>query len=141
MRLIRNDQRGDTIIEVLIAIAIVSLVLTSAYVITSKNTLAIQNSQERSQAQHLVEAQIEALRAKGSLDNSSDCFVGNVEHQPTESGSPCDSIKATGSGATYKLAVTYDASSGVYTVSATWGSLGGSSDTDSNVTMYYRLQS
>ena len=139
MRLKRLQQRGDTMIEVLIAIAIASLVLTAAYVITNQNSQSIQANQERIQAQHLVESQIEALRANGKLDNSGDCFIGTTETKPTDPGSPCDTIGAAGSGATYHVSVALDDTTQVYTITATWDSLGGTSDNDSNVTMYYRL--
>lgn len=138
-----HDQRGDSIVEVLIAIAIVSLVLVSGYVISNKNAQAIQNNEERVQAQHIVEAQIDALRAKCGLSTDStcftsgDCFVGADERDPSDSGSPCDQSQP-GSGATYHVAVSGPASN-VYTVAVTWTSIGAASNDDSNVTMYYRL--
>lgn len=128
-----NPQRGDTIIEVLIAIAIVSLILTTAYAITIKNTQSLQSNQERVQAQHLVEAQIESLKAANALTTSGDCFNSAGAES---SGAAC-SVSAAGSGATYLLKVVNN--SGIYTVSAIWTSLGGSGTNDSNVTMYYRL--
>jgi len=130
-------QQGDTIVEVLIAIAVVSLVLTAAYAITNKNTIAIQTNQERVQAQHLVESQIEALRSnKGiTITNSSidNCFDGLNQ----ASGASC-TVQATGSGADYELNIV-GPTGGVYTVSAKWTSIGGHTDNDSNVTMYYRV--
>ncbi|HSX31598.1 MAG TPA: prepilin-type N-terminal cleavage/methylation domain-containing protein [Candidatus Saccharimonadales bacterium] len=128
-------QTGDTIVEVLIAIAIVSLVLTAAYVITNKNTVAIQANQERIQAQHLVAAQIESLRAQNGLTTSGDCFVDGAE----TASAGCNNFTEAGSGATYTAVITGPVS-GVYTVSATWSSLDGTHANDSNITMYYRLQ-
>jgi len=130
------NRRGDTIVEVLIAIAIVSLVLTAAYVITTKNTVATQANQERIQAQHLVEAQIEALRAQGSLPAGDNCFAANGAGA---SGSACNGLTATGSGASYSASIT-GPTSGVYTIAVKWSSLNGRAANDSNVTMYYRLQ-
>lgn len=135
-----NSQRGDTIVEVLIAIAIVSLVLTTAYVITNKNTRAIQANQERVQAQHLVESQIELLRTK-TLSAPSTCF--DASGQPG-SGSACTRSGIAGSGASYTLSVAGpDPITAVYTVKATWASLTGvrqvSNTDDSSVTMYYRV--
>jgi len=130
---LRLRQEGDTIVEVLIAIAIVSLILTAAYVISNKNTLAIQDNQERIQAQHLVEGQIESLRAQGSLANSTDCFTSDGSEVTS---SNCTAFTQPGSGATYTVSVTGPVSS-VYTVKATWAAL--ASKGTASVTMYYRL--
>jgi len=130
------NRRGDTIVEVLIAIAIVSLVLTAAYVITTKNTIAIQANQERIQAQHLVEGQIEALRAQNGLPTGDTCFLTSGAGA---AGATCNAISQTGSGATYAATIT-GPTAGVYQIVVTWSSLNGSKANDSNVTMYYRLQ-
>jgi prepilin-type N-terminal cleavage/methylation domain-containing protein len=135
------NQRGDTIIEVLIAIAIVSLVLTTAYAITNKNTQAIQANEERLQAQRLVESQIELLSTKSaSLTSSYTCF--DASGVPN-SANACVRSGIAGSGATYTISVTQNPVNSVYTVKATWASLTGVRHTnntdDSNVTMYYKV--
>jgi len=142
------NRRGDTIVEVLIAIAIVSLVLTAAYVISNKNTVAIQANQERIQAQHLVEAQIEALRAQGKLNTSGDCFnAAGVE----VGGAACKGLTQAGSGAAYSALLVAPGSglpagtpcsavsTASYLVCVYWSSLNGGTANDSNVSMYYRL--
>jgi prepilin-type N-terminal cleavage/methylation domain-containing protein len=134
---LRHGQRGDTIVEVLIAMAIISLVLTAAYVTSNRNTILIQSSQEREQAQRLVEGQIEMLRYKGGIATSGNCFVGT-----SESGT-CNNFSASNSGATYMLKIVGPVGvsnpTGTYTVSATWTSIGAKTSDDSNVTMFYRL--
>lgn len=156
MRLISRrpkNQRGDTIVEVLIAIGIVSLVLTTAYNMSNRNKQTMQNTREQTQAQKLVEGQIELLREQENPSNMSDkCFVrvastaseddeggGGFESQST-SGDNCV-VDANGyqavdgySGAKYSLSIKY--SSSVYTIKATWDKLGGGTG---NVTMYYSL--
>jgi len=132
-----HTERGDTIVEVLIAIGIISLILVSAYAITAKNTAALQRNQERTEAQHLVEGQIEALRAQNGLTASGDCFNGTTEV------SICNNFTRSGSGATYTVTVTGPLghpATGVYTIKAVWTSLNSKTNNDSNVTMYYRLQ-
>lgn len=57
-------EQGDTIVEVLIAIAVVSLVLGGAYVTTNRSLLATRSAQERSIALKLAESQLERLKAK-----------------------------------------------------------------------------
>lgn len=59
----RYTERGDTIVEVLITIAIVSLVLGGAYVTTNRSLLATRSAQERSIALKLAESQIERLKS------------------------------------------------------------------------------
>ena len=127
-----KHQAGDSIIEVLIAMAIVSLILVAAYTISNKNTQSLEANAERVQAQHLVEAQIEALRAQNALNTSGDCFNG-----PTETNL-CNTFTQAGSGATYTVSIT-DSLSRIYTIKASWTGLGDKSSGASNVTMVYRL--
>ncbi len=139
MRLIpgyRKSQRGDTIVEVLIAIGIVSLVLVTAYATSNRNAQTMQNTREQTQAQKLVEGQIEYLRAYSGSDtfSSTKCFVGSN----ITSGANC-TVNGSGTtvgsgytGASYALGITK--SSSVYTVSAQWDKLGGGKG---NITMHY----
>jgi prepilin-type N-terminal cleavage/methylation domain-containing protein len=57
-----HRQRGDTIVEVLIVIAVISLVLGGAYVTTNKSLLATRSAQERGNALKLAETQIEQIK-------------------------------------------------------------------------------
>lgn len=139
-----HKQRGDTIVEVLIAIAIVSLVLTSAYVISNKNSQTMQAVQEKTQAQKLVERQIELIKAadRSTITDvgSPFCFTGDTPDSATASAG--DSCAFNGSGDTspadtgsvqYKVTITIP-SANRYTVAATWDRLGGGTG---NITMYY----
>jgi|SRR5581483_5139300 len=68
--MIKLHQRGDTIVEVLIAITIVSLILGGAYV-TSRNSLsATLDAQEHDNALQLAQAQIELLRSDSTQGNA-----------------------------------------------------------------------
>ncbi len=58
----RRSQAGDTIIEVLIAITVVSSVLAGAYVTTNHSLRDNRDAQERSTAVKLAESQLELLR-------------------------------------------------------------------------------
>jgi prepilin-type N-terminal cleavage/methylation domain-containing protein len=60
---LKRLQSGDTIVEVLIAIAIISLVLTGAFSTTHASLLATRTSQEHAEALKLLEGQIENIRA------------------------------------------------------------------------------
>jgi prepilin-type N-terminal cleavage/methylation domain-containing protein len=57
-----GKQRGDTLVEVLIAVTVVSMVLGGAYVTTNKSLLATRAAQERSNALKLTESQVEQLK-------------------------------------------------------------------------------
>lgn len=56
------NQIGDTIIEVLLAVGILSLVLTGAYTISGRSFNNIRQAQEHTVALKLAEAQIEQLK-------------------------------------------------------------------------------
>lgn len=63
-KLIRRHQGGDTIIEVLIAIAVASAVLGITYGIMNKNLAIMRDNQERTEATKLAQAEIEQLKAR-----------------------------------------------------------------------------
>lgn len=141
----RRRQAGDTIVEVLIAIAIVTLVLTGAYALSNHNVRAIQDNQEHNQAIQLVQDEIELLKNKGSLPAGSDCFmlvdngsyhVGDaVNHTTGDCQVEGDGSANTGVEPLYTLQITDN--SGTYSVQATWDNLYGSTG---SVIMYYRTQ-
>ncbi len=60
----RKNQDGDTIIEVLIAIAIVASVLGITYSIMNRNLAIMRNNQERTEATRIGESQVEALKSR-----------------------------------------------------------------------------
>ena len=133
----RLNQRGDTIVEVLIAIIVVSSVLVGAYVATNRTTNQNQSSQERAQATRLVQAQIEYTRANGGIADGKTCY--------SKSGSPkngtncvvlADGNPAGDTQPQYVLKVEKSLTSNVYTISAKWQSL---LSGENNVTMYYSV--
>lgn len=68
MRFIKNKQfsqseSGDTIIEVLISILVVSTVLTGAFLSTSQSLATVHDAQERAQASKIAQSQVEKMRA------------------------------------------------------------------------------
>lgn len=64
VRTLLSDHRGDTIIEVVIAIVIVSMVLTGAYVSSSASLDLITSAQQHTDAVGVAQNQVEDLRAK-----------------------------------------------------------------------------
>ena len=69
---VRLHQKGDTIVEVLIALAILSLAFVISYSTASAALLNSQNSQEHSMALEYLDTQIELLR-----------YVANQPYQTT----------------------------------------------------------
>jgi type II secretory pathway pseudopilin PulG len=59
----RSRERGDTIVEVLITIAVVSLILGGAFVTTNRSLQSVRSAQERSIALKLAESQMERLKS------------------------------------------------------------------------------
>jgi len=66
----RFTQSGDTIIEVLVAISVVSIVLGGAYATANRSLNNIRGAQERVEALKLVEGQLERLKVVSITDES-----------------------------------------------------------------------
>ena len=96
IRRIRNSQIGDTIVEVLIAIAIISSVLSTAYAIMNSSVRSNQDSQEQASALKVGESQLELLKGWLLLGNTlpagvnSFCMksVGSVSVEPISATVP-----------------------------------------------------
>jgi type II secretory pathway pseudopilin PulG len=135
-----RKQAGDTIIEVLMAIVVVSFMLVAAYVTVNKNTATNQETQERSQATQLATTQLEFLHV--SSLGSFNCFdstgtpAGTVADNSACVVNSDGSKNTTGSQPKYTIAITQP-SAGTYQVSVTWDSLVAGHIT-SNVTLYYQ---
>lgn len=72
-----SRQRGDTLVEVLVAIVVVSTVIGGAYVVSNNSLQSTRATQERSNALKLAQSQLEQLK---SLVNTSSAqiFGGSV---------------------------------------------------------------
>jgi prepilin-type N-terminal cleavage/methylation domain-containing protein len=147
----RLGQRGDTIVEVLVCIAIVSLILTGAYVTTQRSSVGVRNSQEHAEALKLVEAQLERVRADaaggaGKVFSATTPFC-MIDAGPVTALTGPDAGKcvqdSSGSPTTgqpaYSLAITRSASIGgsLFSIEATWDSVTGHGKAKES--MVYRL--
>jgi prepilin-type N-terminal cleavage/methylation domain-containing protein len=63
MMKLRLNQRGDTLVEVTMALAILALVLTGAFVAANRSYLLGQQAKERSQIVDVAQQQAEALES------------------------------------------------------------------------------
>ena len=135
-----TGQRGDTIVEVMVVLAVLGLAIGISYSTANRSLLNTRQAQESSQATELVQSQVEALRTLTQVGNPQNIFqpgpyclspapytilTGNACSQP--------SLPAPSS-----LAITYvTVPTDTFTVVATWpDALGQGNDT---VTLVYRL--
>lgn len=82
MRL-KLNYRGDTIVEVLLAIAVVSAVLGGAYISARSSLNATRMAQERSEATKYAEQQLERLKAAPpNVFSGSDLFCLHITSPP-----------------------------------------------------------
>lgn len=128
MRRLIPNLRGDTIVEVLIAITVVSAVLGGAFVSSNRSLNVTRQAQERGEALKLVEGQLEQLKPEGRNPDSDIyayasgaifCMDGGPVTPPT----PACSVN-TGGGATYILSIEKTGAND-FTVLATWERAGG----------------
>ncbi|MDB5170701.1 MAG: hypothetical protein JWO35_395 [Candidatus Saccharibacteria bacterium] len=59
----RGDQRGDTIVEVMIVLAVLGTAISISYATANKSLMATRAAQENSQATALLQSQVELLRS------------------------------------------------------------------------------
>lgn len=70
-------QRGDTIVEVLIAIILVGIILGGAFVTVNKSLQSERTAEERSEALELAQGQIESLLGS-NLPSTAFCTIGGT---------------------------------------------------------------
>jgi type II secretory pathway pseudopilin PulG len=147
------NQAGDTIVEVLIATAVVSSVLAGAFLVSQKSSLAVRDSQEHSEMSQVLQGQVEMVRsmALDAPDAVSGvfgappggtkyfCIDGSIPATPARidfpSGFnlPATDVDNYGSYPPkcaniqnrYNIAVTYDPSSQIFTFTGRWDRLSG----------------
>lgn len=153
-----RGQRGDTIVEVLVCLAVLGAVLGGAYVTANRNTLINQASQERLAAVKLAEAQIERLRVAAEVDpavlNMAAAFclppsspfavvgAGDARCRMTAAEAPA----AAGSTPRYAVQVQRETQTTVasltsrrYRVTVEWDNISGSASGRDRVDTYYEV--
>jgi len=148
MTLHRLRERGDTIIEVLFAIAVMSAVLTAAYVTTNRNYLIMRDAQEHTDALKLLERQTESLRTYNdygdpehqNLASQTDPFCMTITHSDLPdsavvlaSGASCvldttGTPAASGTEPAYTIKIVNKSTLGngvVFTLTAVWDNVTG----------------
>ena len=130
---LKLHEHGDTVVEVLISIALVSLVLSGAFVTANRSLQATRGAQERQNALKMVEAQVEQLKYLsgaspdaifGSSVPASFCIKAGIAVASSDAG--CR-VNAAGISTTavpaYNLTVTR--ATNLFTVRASWDNVRG----------------
>ncbi len=141
----RLTERGDTVVEVLIAIAVVSLVLGGAFVTSNRNLQNTRDSEERSNALKMAESQVEQLRSLvstnpnaifGAAVPATFCISGTSALASSSSFCLVDgSGGVTTAEPAYRLAITR--SGNTFTITSSWTKVG--SAQQNNVQLKYRV--
>ena len=66
------NQRGDTLISVLLSVAITGLVIVLAYTLVSRSVRYGQQAREREQVKNLIQSQIESLKNLAAASNNAE---------------------------------------------------------------------
>lgn len=133
-QLTRVGSKGDTIIEILLSIAVLSMVLSVSYGLANRSSQANRQAQERGEAQKLAEEQLELLRGTVSLDNpwEDQCF--NTSGVPTSTAAECN---GRGPGGLYDVSV-FPTGENTFTAEVRWDNIRGALDRDT-LSLAYKL--
>lgn len=153
---------GDTIVEVIIVLAVLGLALGISYATANRSLIGVRQAQENSQATALLQAQVEKLRALActtGIGNCSNASGANI-YQPggikfcvtgtsgnylvIQSSNAAYAADCQNQDSLYDIAIVYVPNSNVpqggsFTLTATWPDIAGQG-TDT-VTLSYRLYS
>lgn len=145
-----NSQRGDTIVEVLISIAIIAVMLTSAYVLANRSLRTSIGANERAEAIALSQGQVELLKYEARTQNTTNfaslyknlvgfCLNENsgvVTKTSLSSGAYCENY--LGPNTQYAVRVEYlSATLDVFKISVQWDAL--NSGSRNSMEMFYRV--
>lgn len=133
---IRRLERGDTIVEVLIAMTILALVLAASFASSSRSLHTGTDAANRSQALALAQQQIEVIK--------NDVGLGNLSTYTSQTGNFCvngSQVYASSSSNCKLLLGQYNVSDsingGLFTINSTWaGSSGGGQN---QLTIHFRI--
>lgn len=134
----RLGDTGDTIIEVLIALTVVTSMLGGAYVTSSRSVNNNRQAQERGEALKLAEGQLERLKglvSSGSTAPYTTTTSFCIDDTNTVRSATPASCSVDTSGPAYYVTVTRQQANR-FTVTVSWDRVGGGNET---VVMTYRL--
>lgn len=139
-----SNQRGDTIVEVLISIAVVSMILGGAYVTTNNSLQGTRAAQERSDALKVVEGQLEAIKSLavsnpnslfGSATTGNFCVANGAVVSSNNAGCRLNA-KAVPTTAQPMFTIAVTRTGNTFVIRNTWYTLKGKQD---SIQMTYRV--
>jgi prepilin-type N-terminal cleavage/methylation domain-containing protein len=155
-------QRGDTIVEVMIVLAVLGSAISIAYATASKSLINTRQAQEASQATVLAQSQLEKLRLKSNIidqadtdnftyftaptkefcirtdpaDNKDKVVLGDL----TDANNLCNKMTEAAAGVWYSVAITHNPNpTDTFTVKIVWDDISGEGDGKDRVTLVYRV--
>lgn len=139
-----RTERGDTIVEVLISIAIVSLILGGAFVATNRSLVSTRDAQERSDGLKLVESQLEQLKNLATTDPSkifgtapaAYCISSSSVVVSTDNVCKVNAAGSYVAGSTPQYNLSISRTGNIFSISNTWDGVTGR---PAKVEMKYRL--
>lgn len=93
-----KQQRGDTIVEVLIALSVLTFVMTIAFASSTRSVENVRGTQERGEALKLAQGQIEHLIVKQGISEENNCFNSNGDAKKAGASNECAYMSVGGSG-------------------------------------------
>ena len=93
LKMKRLSQRGDTIVEVLLAMTVLAVVIASAYAISNRAMTTTRKNNERAQATRYAETQLEYVKDSSINDSN---FDTSIKNQLSSGADKC--FKPNGSG-------------------------------------------
>jgi type II secretory pathway pseudopilin PulG len=120
LKLKKLGVRGDTILEVLLCIAIVGATLGGAFVSARRSFAASRRAQERGEALKYVETQLELLKTAAASHTSNLASSFCLNDALARLSPPC----ALGPGGRYKVTITRTGAGPQFTVTAVWDRFG-----------------
>ena len=117
----KNNNRGDTIVEVLVAIMVISSVLAGAYVSTRSSINATRTAQERGEALKLAESQVEQIKVAANTGTPDVIAAADFCISAGVLTASC----ITTTGVAYTTITSHDTGSNEFAVKVTWDGLAG----------------
>lgn len=146
MKIFSKQQAGETIVEVLISILVISVALAGAFAISNRSQKTVQANQERYQAQILANSQADLLKvyltndgSRSAINNLKPTFCMNGIRVATDFDAEC---KGQGSESLYNIAIQCQTgcsgadSYSTYKIKVFWDSLINNGGQD-NVELWY----
>lgn len=146
-------KRGDTIIEVLLAMSVVGIVLGAAFGIANRSIALGQDAQERTEALKMAESQLELFKSqypinsslRARIDNQAFCFDMTAA-TPTvleATDAKCQNRNPLGEEGYYSIVITPPGiadATGSYRIEVNWERIGTSSSSAerNNLALYYK---